>query len=158
MTVRDNLPKDINAAIRWPLFLTRFGMGAEAVVRAFWPLWSVVFVALAFMMLGIQDYLRAELVWAVLAIFAVGAISFLVWGVRRFSWPTRSEALARLDATMPGNPILAALDNQVIGSDDDASMAVWYAHQTRMKERLKTAKARSCKPSAVPAPGRRLVP
>ncbi|SHH62757.1 TIGR02302 family protein [Marivita hallyeonensis] len=141
MTARDDLPNEINSAIKWPLALTRLGMGAETIVRAFWPLWSVVFAALAFLMMGLQDYLSTEAVWAILAAFGVGALWALVRGVRRFSWPTQSAALARLDATMPGNPILAAMDSQAIGADDEASLAVWKAHQTRMTARLKEAKA-----------------
>ncbi|MFP7672446.1 TIGR02302 family protein [Marivita sp. S0852] len=140
MTTRDNLPHDISTAIRWPLFLTRLGMGAEAVVRAFWPLWSVIFAGLAFLMLGLQDVLPVQVVWAALALVTGGAVWALIRGVRRFSWPSQTEALARLDATMPGNPILAAMDSQAIGSDDAASHAVWKAHQARMTARLKDAK------------------
>lgn len=55
MTAREDLPKEIDAALRWPLVLTRLGMGAEVIVRAFWPLWSVLFAVLAFLMLGLQD-------------------------------------------------------------------------------------------------------
>jgi len=141
MSARDDLPAQIKDALRWPLALTRLGMGAEAIVRSFWPLWSLVFAVLAFLMLGLHDILRLEVVWAILAAFALGLIWSLVWGIRRFHWPSRPTALARLDATMPGNPILATMDNQAIGADDDASLAVWAAHQARMQARLKDAKA-----------------
>jgi len=140
MTARDDLPQDINSAISWPLFLTGLGMGAEAVVRAFWPFWSVLFAALAFLMLGLQDFLPVEAVWAIIAAFALGGVYALFKGVQRFHWPSQTEALARLDATMPGNPILAVLDNQAIGADDAASLAVWKAHQIRMTARLQDAK------------------
>ena len=36
--------------IRWPLWLTRTGMIAERATRAFWPLWSVLFLAVAALM------------------------------------------------------------------------------------------------------------
>ena len=140
MTTRDDLPTSITTAIRWPLFFTRLGMGAESVVRAFWPLWSVLFAGLAFLMLGLQDYLPLEAVWSVLGIIAAGSVWALIWGARRFSWPSQADALIRLDTTMPGNPILAALDSQAIGAEDAASLAVWKAHQARMTERLKDAK------------------
>jgi uncharacterized protein (TIGR02302 family) len=140
MTVRDDLPHEINTVLRWPLALTRLGMIAEAVVRAFWPLWSVVFAALAFLMLGLHDLVPVEAVWALMALFAGGSVWALVRGVRRFSWPSQAAALARLDATMPGNPILAAMDSQAIGLNDAASSAVWKAHQMRMAARLKDAK------------------
>jgi uncharacterized protein (TIGR02302 family) len=115
-------------------------MGAEAVVRAFWPFWSVLFAALAFLMLGLQDFLPVEAVWAIIAAFVLGGVYTLFKGVQHFHWPSQTEALARLDATMPGNPILAALDSQAIGASDPASLAVWKAHQQRMTARLQGAK------------------
>lgn len=141
MTAREDLPKEIDAALRWPLVLTRLGMGAEVIVRAFWPLWSVLFAVLAFLMLGLQDYLSMEAVWAVLAVSALAIAWALVRGVRKFHWPSQASALSRLDATLPGNPILAAMDSQAIGANDPASLAVWNAHQARMAARLKDAKA-----------------
>ncbi|MDP4992689.1 MAG: TIGR02302 family protein [Marivita lacus] len=141
MTARDDLPTEINTALRRPLFLTRLGMGSEVIVRAFWPFWSVLFAGLAFLMLGLQDHLPAEAVWSFLALAAVSTVWALVRGVRRFYVPTEASALARLDATLPGNPILAAMDSQAIGAGDPASLAVWNAHQARMVARLKDAKA-----------------
>lgn len=141
MTARDDLPNEINTALRWPLFLTRLGMGAETIVRAFWPFWSVIFAVLAFLMLGLQDYLPVEAVWTVIGFSGLGALWAFVRGVRRFSWPTQASALARLDATLPGNPILASMDSQAIGAGDAASSTVWKAHQARMVARLKNARA-----------------
>jgi hypothetical protein len=37
----------------WPLRLTRAGMVAERVTRAFWPLWSLLFVVLAAIAFGV---------------------------------------------------------------------------------------------------------
>ncbi len=80
MTARDDLPNEINTALRWPLFLTRLGMGAETIVRAFWPFWSVIFAVLAFLMLGLQDYLPVEAVWTVIGISGLGALwAFCAW-------------------------------------------------------------------------------
>ena len=141
MTARDNLPAEIDAALKWPLFLTRLGMGAEGIVRAFWPFWSALFFALAFLMLGLQDFISVELVWIFLAVSGAAALWALVQGMRKFTWPSQGSALARLDATLPGNPILAAMDSQAIGASDPASLAVWNAHQARMVARLKEAKA-----------------
>lgn len=98
-------PKGILDAIRWPLALTRAGMLAERVTRAFWPLWSVFFVTLALLMLGVQDVVATEWVWATGAVLAVAAGWALWRGLRMFHWPHRGEALARLDGTLRGNPI-----------------------------------------------------
>ncbi len=128
-------------ALRWPLFWTRAGMFAEALWRATWPLATVVLAVLAVLMLGLQDSLMVELVWAgaVAAVLAAGAA--LIHAIARFRIPTRAAALARLDETLPGRPIQALMDTQAVGEMDAASTAVWRAHQSRMAERAATAKS-----------------
>ena len=134
------LPTDILTPIRWPLRLTRAGLVAERATRAFWPLWSVVLLVLGILMLGLQDMVPTDVVWTGAIIAACAAVAALIRGVRHFRWPSRDDALARLDATMTGRPILTALDRQVIGSGDAASIAVWQAHQARMRKRLEAAR------------------
>ncbi|MEC3860892.1 TIGR02302 family protein [Mesobacterium sp. TK19101] len=137
---QDRLPNEIDKALKWPLALTRAGMVAERITRAFWPLWSVLFVAIGALFLGLHDMVAVETVWIVGAVLALLAIAALVRGVMVFRWPSRAGALDRLDATMAGRPIRAALDTQAIGSDDPASNAVWQAYQARMRDRLAQAK------------------
>ena len=137
---RTDIP-EIFRTLRWPLALTRLGMGAERAARSFWPLWSIAIFALALLMLGLQDEVAVEWVWATGAVLLVGAGWALWYGFQRFRWPTREAAILRLDGTMKGNPIQAALDTQAIGAGDAASLAVWRAHQTRMRARLATARA-----------------
>lgn len=127
--------------VKWPLRLTLWGMGAERITRSFWPLWSVVILALALLMLGVQDMVAVELVWAAAGVFALAVIWALMRGLRNWRSPTRDEALLRLDGTLRGRPIQAVLDRQAIGAHDDASLAVWQAHQARMKARLTEARA-----------------
>ncbi len=137
---RTDIP-EIFRTLRWPLVLTRLGMGAERAARAFWPLWSIVIFALALLMLGLQDEVAVEWVWATGAVLLAGAGWAAWYGLRQFRWPTREAAILRLDGTMKGNPIQAALDTQAIGAGDAASLAVWNAHQTRMRTRLAQARA-----------------
>ena len=110
--------------LKWPVFATLIGMVAERAVRCFWPFGSVGFLILALLMFGWQDMLSLEAFWAlaVLAILAVVVAS--VWGLRRFRWPSETEAVARVDAAMPGRPITAMADAQAIGCGDPASEAV----------------------------------
>lgn len=140
-TDRQTSAQGIFRTLRWPLALTRAGMVAERGTRAFWPLWSLAFVALGLLMLGLQDEVAVEWVWGAGLALLAGAAWALWRGLRMFRWPTRGEALARLDRTMRGNPIQAALDRQAIGAGDAASLAVWHAHQSRMRDRLKGARA-----------------
>nr|WP_238364165.1 TIGR02302 family protein [Mesobacterium pallidum] len=115
-------------------------MFAESLTRAFWPFWSVLFVTLALLMLGLHDSARVEVVWAGGVIAVLAALGTLVWGIRAFRWPDRTAALDRLDATLPNRPIAALLDHQAIGGSDAASVAVWEAHRRRMYARLDDAR------------------
>ena len=141
MTGKSDLPREAEQRLRWPLRLTLLGMFAERVVRAFWPLWTVLLLVLAALLLGVHEALPLEAFWAgsVVAILALlGAFAF---GVRSFRLPRRQEALARLDSTLPGRPISTLADEQAIGAGDAASEAVWATHIGRMAERLKGARA-----------------
>ncbi|CUK00766.1 hypothetical protein RUE5091_02168 [Ruegeria denitrificans] len=139
MTARHNLPIP-----RLSLWLTHAGMLAEQVLRAFWPFFSIFMAILAVLMLGLQDHVRVEMVWAAGAIAAIAVMATLVWGFRRFHLPSRAEALMRLDASLPGRPIQALMDDQAIGAMDAESVALWQAHQTRMAQRA--AQAEPVKP------------
>ncbi|KMW59898.1 Methyl-accepting chemotaxis protein [Candidatus Rhodobacter oscarellae] len=132
---------DAFQSVRWPLGLTRLGMVAERATRAFWPLWSVIFVAISALMLGLHDLLPLEAVWAGAVLAVLGAGAALFWGARRFRMPGRDEALDRLDRTMPGRPLTTLGDTQAVGAGDGASEAVWRAHVKRMAERAATARA-----------------
>jgi uncharacterized protein (TIGR02302 family) len=135
------IPPDSARRLTWPVRLTFAGMLAERVSRAFWPLWALVLLALAALMLGLHDILPLEVVWTVGVAVVLGAGGALVWGASRFRWPLRQEALDRLDRTLPGRPIEAISDTQAVGAGDAASEAVWNAHVARMEERLKEARA-----------------
>jgi len=126
-------------SVRWPLGLTWIGMMAEAIVQSLWPLMAVVLVALAALMLGFQDSVLIEVVWASFVCTLIAAGFAVAYAARTLRWPSREDALLRLDASLPGRPLQALTDTQIIGSDDAASTAVWRAHQARMAERAAAA-------------------
>ena len=140
MTPRHPLPDAGRRGLRRPLTLTRTGMVAERISRAFWPLWTICLATLAVLMLGVQDVLPLEVAWALSLGVIVGALWALWHGIRRFRWPSEADALARLDATLPGRPIAALSDDMAIGGNDPASRALWEAHVTRMAERIRAAR------------------
>ena len=141
MTDPTRLPKDLEKRLSWPLRLTRVGMVSERAVRAFWPLWSILLAVLAALMLGLHESLVLEAVWGLGVLAILGAGAALWRGIKRFRWPSRAEALERLDASLPGRPISAVADIQAIGAGDAASEAVWQAHVARMKARAAAARA-----------------
>jgi uncharacterized protein (TIGR02302 family) len=123
----------------WPMRLTLFGLWAERLSRAFWPLWSLLIATVAALAFGVQDLGPLPWVQAAGGIIAIAAGALAILGYRRFRRPTEGDALARLDATMPGRPIAALRDTQAIGAGDPASLAVWQAHKDRMAKRAAAA-------------------
>ncbi|MEJ6396885.1 DUF4175 domain-containing protein [Yoonia sp. 208BN28-4] len=124
-----------------PVGVTRAGMVAEQIVRAFWPLWTVAFVVLAPLMFGWQDSVSLEVLWGFVVLAALALLITFGLGLRKFRWPSKDAATARVDARMPGRPIAAIRDSQAVGAGDSASEAVWRAHMLRMEERTKAATA-----------------
>ncbi|SDF29905.1 TIGR02302 family protein [Limimaricola pyoseonensis] len=110
-------------------------MVAERALRAFWPLWTVLAVALAPLIAGWQDRLPVEIFWGWAVIAVLGAAVALGWGLWRFRWPSRAAAIDRLDRSLPGRPVSALLDAQATGRGDIGSEALWAAHLKRMRAR-----------------------
>ncbi|MEM6375662.1 MAG: DUF4175 family protein, partial [Pseudomonadota bacterium] len=127
--------------LRRQIALTRLGMLAEAVTRAFWPFWSLAISICGALMLGLHDLLSMEIVWALALGSVIGLCVFLWIGLKRFRWPRRQEAIDRLDAALVGRPLAALADSQAIGEGDEGSRSLWQAHLHRMEARTKDAEA-----------------
>ena len=128
-------------AVRWPLRLTWGGMFAEKLVQSLWPLMTVVLLVLAALMLGLQDSVVVEVVWTAVVVASFAGVAALIYAFLHFRVPTRAQAMARLDASLPGRPLTALLDTQAIGAEDETSAAVWRAHKARMAKRAAEADA-----------------
>ncbi|MEM9523217.1 MAG: DUF4175 domain-containing protein [Pseudomonadota bacterium] len=129
-------PETAKRTLKWPLRLTLLGMVAERLVRAFWPLWTIVLLISACLLLGAHEVSSLQIVWVGTIVSALGLGWFSWRGIRKFRLPHRAEALDRLDRTLPGRPIAAITDTQAIGTADSASIAVWKAHVAHMARRI----------------------
>ncbi|MET4102270.1 uncharacterized protein (TIGR02302 family) [Roseovarius sp. MBR-78] len=123
------------ARLRPAVALTWAGLVAERGTRAFWPLLSLLAAISGALFLGLHESVPPVLMpWAgaglALAVVVLGG-----FGLWRFRWPSRAQALARLDASLSGRPLAALGDTQAVGGDDAASVALWRAHQARMAQR-----------------------
>ncbi len=130
-------------ALRMPLLLTRAGMVAERGLRAFWPALSILLLALSALLFGLHDAFASAVVQGAGALVLLALMVALGHGLRVFRWPSRQEALERLDATLPGRPITSLLDRQAVGAGDPASEEIWRAHLERMAERARRARPAS---------------
>lgn len=144
------LPGDPLAPLARPIALTRAAMLAERLLRAFWPLLTLAAITFTLLAFRLPDYLSGRQ-WPVLA----GCLGFLAVvltapGLRRFRIPTRAEAIARLDATLPGRPLAALTDSLTLGETDPATRALWALHRGRMAERAAAARAPLPAPDLAP--------
>ena len=77
-----------------PIRMTLAGLWAERLVRAFWPLWSLLIAALAALAFDVQTHLPLEAFWFGAVSVLLGLGWALIWGVRHFHIPSRAEATA----------------------------------------------------------------
>ncbi|MBF9034840.1 TIGR02302 family protein [Rhodobacterales bacterium HKCCE2091] len=141
MTDRDPDARAALDGLKRQISLTRLGIAAERGARAFWPVWSIVLAAFSALAFRVADALPPPMFWAAAALTVMAFAWFLVRGIRRFCWPTLTDARKRLDATVPGSPIAALGDTPAVGRDDPAAQAVWRAHLARMADRVRNARA-----------------
>ena len=128
--------KDVFAQIKAPLRGTLAGLWVQALLQALWPLNSVFLAGYAALAFGLPSLLSLDYAWFALLGFVAAVAAALWYAVRRFQRPTFGDALARLDAGLAGQPLAALRDDQAIGANDPASVAVWQAHLTRMARKL----------------------
>ena len=116
-------------------------MALESLTRAFWPLGAALAVAWAALAFGLAEVLTRHQLIALLALAGIAVAVLLVYGLRRFRWPSEAEARARIDATLPGRPLAALRDAPALGRDDPGAQSVWAAHMARMRRLAAQAKA-----------------
>ena len=141
MSEQSPLPEAIRRKLVWPVRLTWAGMIAERITRAFWPVWTLCFGAIAALGFGFQDWAPLELFWAGCLGVPLGLLWAFGRGWRRFHWPSQTEALARLDQTLAGRPLATLSDTQALGGADEGSKAVWQAHLARLAARVGLARS-----------------
>ncbi len=132
---------DTTPALTRALRATLGGLWAERLARVFWPFTTLALFGMTALGFGLQDVLPP--LWAMWGAFALvlALVVSLGIGLWRLRIPSRAEAAARLDRTMPGRPLSTLADAQAIGAEDAASRRVWTAHLARMQARLATAQA-----------------
>ncbi len=119
---------------------TRAALLLERLTRSFWPLASLMFAGWSVAAFGLLELLGRTEILALVGVFALAAGALLARGAAAFRWPSRAEALARIDAELPGRPIAALLDHQALGREDPAAATVWAAHRARMSRAVRAAR------------------
>ncbi len=124
------VPPQVERSLR----LTRFSLISEALLAAFWPSLTYLFLLLALGLSGLLEALGGWLHLAVLLCLLLGLVALLVRGWRRLAWPTQAEVRHRTEqaSALPNRPLTAYLDREVAGGDDPVTVALYRRHRTRM--------------------------
>ncbi|GAB4267740.1 MAG: TIGR02302 family protein [Pararhodobacter sp.] len=128
------------APVSRALALTRAAMVVERAAQALWLPVSLAMLGGVAWAFGLHARLPGDAALWVTGALVVAILGTLGMGLWRFRWPTRAEAVARLDRTLPGRPLAALLDAQAINTADAASRGLWAAHVARMTERARAAR------------------
>ncbi|WP_417587657.1 DUF4175 domain-containing protein [Pararhodobacter oceanensis] len=139
------MPDDPFAPAARALVLTRAGLLVERVLQALWLPASLMILGAVAWAFDLQSRLPGDFSLWVAGAVLLSVVVTLALGLWRFRFPSRAEAVARLDQTLAGRPLAALGDTQAINAEDAASAALWAAHRARMAERA--AKARAVPPS-----------
>lgn len=114
---------------------TRRAMVVEQLLRAFWPLASLIALIAAAIAFGAIEGLtalppqaRRAVIWGAGALVAAA----LIGGLIRLRPVRRSSVEARLDATLPGRPLAGLRDHAALGTDGFGE-ALWLAHRQRLR-------------------------
>ncbi len=119
--------------LRARIVLTWAGMLTERLARLLWPAWCAALAAYVVWKLA----LLAGHGWLILAVLAA---ILAMRGLVRLQLPRLRQAADRMDARVPGRPILAIQDRQVAGLADPGAVELWRRHVNRMAEKARHVK------------------
>jgi uncharacterized protein (TIGR02302 family) len=124
----------------------RAALAWENIWRATAPVLTIVGLFLAVSWAGAWQVLPHWARIAGLAVFAL-AIAFVLWREARLRWPSRAEALTRLDqdSGVPHRPASALEDTLANRSNDPGTQALWSLHRRRLEAEI--ARLRVAAPS-----------
>jgi uncharacterized protein (TIGR02302 family) len=139
---------DPSAAAERLISRSRLALLWERVWPALWLPLAVLLVFLTASWIGLWLQLGPTGRQIGVGAFALALIASL-WPLARLAWPTRAEALRRLDRGAPDGhrPATTAMDTLSIGSSDPMAQAIWKVHVERQRAALARLEV------ARPAPG-----
>lgn len=124
-------------ASRRKLALSRGALLLENLVRRFWPLWTLVLFAYAFIAFEGLGLFSLNVGRGLVALVLLTGLALLAYGIRGVRFPNRNAVIDRLDESGDGAPLASLRDHSATGSEDIFTRALWEEHQTQMAARAR---------------------
>jgi uncharacterized protein (TIGR02302 family) len=125
---------------RRAIWLTYAALVAQALMRAFWPLYSIVLATVGLYFLGLAEPLSIEAAW----IISLGIGLSLIWamyrGLRTLYLPTLFDAERIVDKALRNHPISVLRETRFVGTDHLGADALWAVHIDQMQKEAQQAK------------------
>jgi uncharacterized protein (TIGR02302 family) len=125
---------------RRAIWLTYAALVAQALMRAFWPLYSIVLATVGLYFLGLAEPLSIEAAW----IISLGIGLSLIWamyrGLRTLYLPTLFDAERIVDKALRNHPISVLRETRFVGTDHQGADALWAVHIDQMQKEAQQAK------------------
>ncbi len=137
----DRISAKAMKSVETRLHLTRTAMVLERLVRGFWQPVSWALLVIAVLRVGLLANAGRDSILIILGVAAVAWVYLVLKGLKTFRWPSRFDAILRLDQTLPGRPLQTLGDQLAIGQDDPAARYLWARHIQRMAEAARNSKA-----------------
>jgi uncharacterized protein (TIGR02302 family) len=128
--------------LEWRVGATLVGLILEILWSALWPATGFIGLYLTLSLLDAWLFVPGIVQLACFAL-AFGASGLSLWRrLRRVRWPTRRDALRRmeLDGTLPGRP-LSEMDDEIAEGASDEAATLWRHHKERQRLGLERAEA-----------------
>ena len=122
----------LSKSLRIKIRLSGMALTVERLACAFWPCVMVLLTILSLLIWQVHGLLPYPFDLGLYGILTGLFVWFLTIAVRGFSPVSQDQAILRLDANAPGNPIIALVDRQLGGAGDEGSIELWQLHQKRM--------------------------
>ena len=125
---------------RRAIWLTFAALVAQALVRAFWPLYSIILATAGLYFLGLAEPLSIEAVWIVSFSIVLSLIGAMYRGLRTLSLPTLFDAERIVDQALRNHPISVLRETGFVGTNHQGADALWAAHMDQMQQEAQQAK------------------
>lgn len=119
--------------------LSRLALGLERIWPELWPAMGIAGTFLALSLFGVWAHLPLWLHVTALLIASLGTALALVVAITEIRWPTRKDAIRRLEVTneLPHRPLTTLLDTLGTEPRDPLGRALWETHRARMAAALR---------------------